>query len=87
MSTLMCQSMEDGKFWFKILLHESFMFDEDELWSRVIPFLQDVDVGKGLKETDKADMEVFMARKMEHSRQYKSDLQSLKSDEQEQSGT
>jgi hypothetical protein len=32
MSTLMRQSMEDGKFWFNELVRESFNFDEEVLW-------------------------------------------------------
>jgi len=67
-STLMRRSMEDGKFWFGSLLHEPFEFDGDGFWSNVIPFLQSVDTVMELSETERANMEVFVERKMEDLR-------------------
>lgn len=77
MSTLMRQSMEDGKFWFNELVRESFNFDEDVLWPNIEPLLKK----NGLAAVgipSEVEVEAFVKMKMEDLRRYKLDLQVLK---------
>lgn len=83
MSTLMCHSMDDGKFWFGSLLRESYNFDGDVLWPNVEHFLQSqgLNIHKILNEIDDRDMEALVERKVEDLRQYKAELKLLENEE------
>lgn len=63
MSTLMCQSMQDGTFWFNELIRESFNFDEEVLWPNIELLLKE----RGLEEVgipSERDVEAFVRMKM-----------------------
>jgi hypothetical protein len=81
MSTLMRQSMEDGKFWLNELIRESFNFDEEVLWPSIEPLLERY----GLVELGipgESEVQAFVRRKMADLDQYKLDLQALEEERQ-----
>jgi len=76
MSTLMRQSMEDGRFWFNVLVRESFNFGE-VLWPNIEPLLEKNRV-TAVGIPIKVKVEAFVKMKMEDLRRYELDLQVFK---------
>jgi len=68
--------MEDGRFWFNVLVRESFNFDE-VLWPNIEPLLEKNRV-TAVGIPIKVKVETFVRMKMEDLRRYKLDLQVFK---------